>query len=170
LKGQEEEETPFVPPALMPSEGVRRRLPRIIATVVIAAALIYAGSKVWQNWPTHTGSATVARNEPLATQAVDDLTVQVFGDLRSTQSDLVLEFRNATGELVDVGTVRFDLNMNMAGMNMHDAGRIQSTGKPGQYRVKTSPGMAGDWRANLSYDGPHGSGETNILLNVRPGK
>src|SRR5216684_3658836 len=56
LKEQAEEETPFVPPALIPSEGVRRRLPRIIATAVVASALIYGGSKVWQNWPTHSGS------------------------------------------------------------------------------------------------------------------
>jgi hypothetical protein len=169
LKEQEEEETPFVPSALIPSEGVRRRLPRIIATVVIATALIYAGAKVWQNWATH-GSATVARNEPLATQTIDDLTVGVFGDLRSAQSDLVLEFRDAAGQLVDVGAVRFDLNMNMPGMNMHDTGKVQSTATPGLYRVKTTPGMAGDWRANLSYDGPHGHGETNILLSAQPNK
>src|SRR5204863_9202685 len=143
----DEEENPFIPPALVPSEGIRRRLPRIIATVLIAGALIYGGSKLWQNWSRHSESSTATQNEPLAVQTVGDLTVRVFGDLRSAQSDLLLEFRNAAGELVDVGTVRFDLNMNMAGMTMRDAGRIQSAGKPGQYRDKANPSMAGDWSA-----------------------
>src|SRR5437867_2803226 len=44
LKEQEEEEIRFVPPALIPSEGVRRCLPKIIATVAAAAALIYGGN------------------------------------------------------------------------------------------------------------------------------
>jgi len=170
LKEHEEEEAPFVPPILIPSEKVRRRLPRIIATIVIAAALIYSGSRAWQNWSTHSASHIAARGEPLAVQTVDDLTVKVFGDLRNSESDLLLEFRNNAGELVDVGTVRFDLNMDMAGMTMRDAGRIQATGTPGQYHVKTTPGMAGDWRANLSYDGPHGHSATSVLLSVKSGK
>ncbi len=170
LKEHEEEEAPFVPPILIPSEKVRHRLPRIIATIVIAAALIYGGSRAWQNWSTHSASHIAARGEPLAVQTVDDLTVKVFGDLRNSESDLLLEFRNNAGELVDVGTVRFDLNMDMAGMTMRDAGRIQATGTPGQYHVKTTPGMAGDWRANLSYDGPHGHSATSVLLSVKSGK
>ena len=170
LQDRHEEETPVVPPALVPSEKVRRRVPRIIATIVIAAALIYGGSILWQNWSTRSGSVTAAQDEPLAVQTVGDLTVKVFGDLRSTQSNLILEFRNVAGELVDVGAVKFDLNMNMPGMTMRDAGKIQSAGKPGQYRVKTSPGMAGDWRASLSYDGPHGHGETSVLLSVKPSR
>jgi hypothetical protein len=170
LKEQDEDETPLLPPVLVPPVGIRRRLPRIIATVAIAAALIYGGSKAWQNWSTHSGTGAVAQNEPLAVQTVGDLTVKVFGDLRSTQSNLLLEFRDAAGELVDVGAVRFALNMDMAGMTMHDAGKLRPGGEPGQYRVQTSPTMAGDWRANLSYDGPRGHGETNILLSVKPSK
>lgn len=60
--------------------------------------------------------------------------------------------------------------MNMAGMTMRDAGRIKATGVPGQYRVKATPGMAGDWRANLSYNGPHGHSATSISLSVKSGK
>jgi Cu(I)/Ag(I) efflux system membrane protein CusA/SilA len=170
LTDQTEEETPLVPPALVPSGHVRRRILRVAAVIVLALLLFFGGFMLWQKWPTHSGSEIAAHGERLAVQTVDDLTVQVFGDLRNSESDLLLEFRNNAGELVDVGTVRFDLNMNMAGMTMRDAGRIQSTGTPGQYRVKTTPAMAGDWRANLSYDGPRGHSATSILLSVKPGK
>ena len=134
-----------------------------------AVLAIYGGSKVWQAWSVHSRHQTAAQGAPLAVQTVDDLTVKVFGDLRNKESDLLLEFRNNAGELVDVGAVKFDLNMDMPGMTMRDAGRIQATGTPGQYRVKTSPSMAGDWRASVSYDGPHGHSATSVLLSVQSG-
>ena len=170
LRDQTEEDVAFVPPTLVPSGKVRRRIFRIAGVIALAVLLLFAGFKLWQSWSTHSGSQIAARGEPLAVQTVDDLTVKVFGDLRNSESDLLLEFRNNAGELVDVGTVRFDLNMDMAGMTMRDAGRIQATGTLGQYRVKTTPGMAGDWRANLSYDGPRGRGATSVLLSVKSGK
>ncbi len=52
---------------------------------------------------------------------------------------MLIEFRDSSGQLVDVGNVRFEMTMNMPGMKMRDSGKIQSTGKPGQYRVKVEP-------------------------------
>ena len=56
------------------------------------------------------------------------------------------------------------MTMNMPGMTMRDSGKIQPIGKPGQYRVRVSPSMTGDWTTSLSYDGPRGHGETVISL------
>src|SRR5207253_1372560 len=72
LKEQEEEETPFVPPALMPSEKVRRRLPRGIATVVIAAAFVYGANFAW-----HKLAARNVTGTAFATQTVNDLSVKL---------------------------------------------------------------------------------------------
>jgi Putative silver efflux pump len=166
----EEEPAPLVPPALVPSRVNRQRALKWIAIVVVALSILYIGSKVWQNFAPRFGTAAAAHSEPLVTQTVNDLTVKIFGDLRSGQSDLILEFRDAAGELVDVGRARFDMTMNMPGMTMHDSGKIQSTGKPGQYRVRANPSMAGDWAMNLSYDGPRGHGETVISLSVKANK
>lgn len=30
------------------------------------------------------------------------------------------------------------------------------------------PGMAGDWTAQLQFDGPHGTGKISFMVNVRP--
>jgi len=57
--------------------------------------------------------------------------------------------------------------MNMPGMQMHEGAKIQSAGTAGRYRAKIKVGMAGDWNAQLSYDGPHGHGETTITLGIK---
>jgi len=75
LKEQDEEEAPFIPPALIHPK-YSSRLPRIIATVLIAAVLIYGGSRLWQHWSRHSESSTVAQTEPLAVQTVGDLTLR----------------------------------------------------------------------------------------------
>jgi hypothetical protein len=166
----EEERAPLLPPALVPARANRERALKWIAIIVVAMSVFYVGFKAWQNFAPRFAATSAAQREALATQPVSDLTIKIFGDLRQGQSDLLLEFRNAAGEPVDVGTVRFDMTMNMPGMQMRDSGKIQAAGQPGQYRVRANPSMAGDWTANLSYDGPRGHGETVISLNVKANK
>ncbi len=165
LKEQEEEETPFVPPALIPSEGIRRRAPRIIATIVVAAALIYSANFAW-----HKFASRNATGKPFTTQTVNDLTVTFSspgGQLKSGDNDVLIEFRDSGGQPVDVGNIKFDLNMNMPGMQMNEGANIQSAGAPGRYRAKIKVGMAGDWTARISYEGPHGNGQTTFNLNSK---
>ena len=107
---------------------------------------------------------------PFVTQTVNDLTVKLFlpgGQLKKGDNDVLIEFRDSAGQPVDVGTVKFEANMNMTGMQMHEGANIQSAGTPGRYRAKIKVGMAGDWTAKLSYQGPHGNGETSFNLNTK---
>jgi hypothetical protein len=101
---------------------------------------------------------------------VNDLTVKLSssnGQLKNGDNDVLIEFRDAKNQLVDVGDVKMEANMNMPGMQMHEGYRIQRSGTPGQYRGKIKPGMAGDWTAKLSYEGSRGSGQTSFNLNVK---
>jgi hypothetical protein len=68
---------------------------------------------------------------------------------------------------VDVGTVKFDLDMNMPGMVMHDGSTIQRTGTLGRYRAKVEPEMGGDWMAALHFEGPRGKGQVSFSVNVK---
>jgi hypothetical protein len=93
----EVEPAPIVPPALVLSQRVRRHLPRIIATTLIAIGLIYGASFVW-----HKTSARKITSPPFATQTVNDLTVKLMtpaGQLskrRQQCPDRVLRLRRAT--------------------------------------------------------------------------
>jgi len=161
----EEAPAPIVPPSLVPSHRVQHHLPRITAITLIAVGLIYGASFVW-----HKNSVRKITSPPLATQTVNDLTVQLSSpgeQLKSGDNDMLIEFRDSGGQLVDVGTVKFEANMNMPGMQMHEGATVQHTGTAGQYRAKIKVGMAGDWNAKLSYDGPHGHGETTITLGIK---
>ena len=81
---------------------------------------------------------------------------------------MLIEFRDRNGQLVDVGNVKFDLNMNMPGMQMSAGGIIERTNMPGRYRAKIKIDMSGDWSAKISYEGPHGHGQTSFNLNAKP--
>jgi Cu(I)/Ag(I) efflux system membrane protein CusA/SilA len=160
-----EEETALVPPSWVPSEGIRRRTPRIIATVVIAAALVYGANFAWHK--------IVSRNtpgKPFATQTVNDLTItfsSADGQLKNGDNDVLIEFRDSAGQPVNVGNIKFELNMNMPGMQMNEGATIQSAGSPGRYRAKIKVGMAGDWTGKISYDGPRGHGQSTITLSAK---
>jgi uncharacterized protein YfaS (alpha-2-macroglobulin family) len=91
------------------------------------------------------------------------------GGLRMAENDVLIEFRDAdSGASVDAGVVKFDLDMNMPGMEMHTGSTVTSAGGIGLYRARIQPEMAGDWTAQLKFDGSRGSGEVSFDVNVKP--
>jgi hypothetical protein len=161
----EEKTAPFIPPALVPSERVRHRLPRIFATILIAMGLIYGASFVW-----HKASARKIAGPPFVTQTVNDLTVKLMapaGQLQKGDNNVLIEFRDSDGQLVDVGDVNFTIDMNMPGMAMHGGGPAQKTGTAGQYRAEVKADMSGDWNAKISFDGPQGPGQQTLPVTVK---
>jgi hypothetical protein len=108
---------------------------------------------------------------PFAIETVNDLTVKVMapaGQLEKGDNNVLIEFRDSDGKLIDAGDVNFTIDMNMPGMQMHEGATVQRKGTAGQYRAKIKVGMAGDWTAKLSYEGPRGSGQTSFNLNTKP--
>jgi len=161
----EEEPAPIVPPALVPSHRIRHHLPRIIATTLVAIGLIYGATFVW-----HKASARKITSPPFATQTVNDLTVKLMapaGQLQKGDNNVLIEFRDSGGQLVDVGDVNFTIDMNMPGMAMRGGGPAQKTGTAGQYRAEVKADMAGDWSAKISFNGPRGQGKTSFSISAR---
>src|SRR5437868_9106478 len=165
LKEQEEEEAPFLPPALVVSRENRQRLFKWIALIIGLVAIFYAGNLAW-----HKLRPGQISRAPFLTQNVNDLAVNFIapkGQLHTGNNEIFFEFRDGNGQLVDVGNVKFDLNMNMPGMQMHSGGTIERTNRSGRYRAKIKIDMAGDWNAKLSYDGPQGKGKTIFNVNTK---
>jgi hypothetical protein len=144
---------------------------RAFFIALILLALVAGGYFAWQNFGHRGSSGAAVSGQAIATQKVKDLTVTFVdstGQIQNAVNDILIEFRDtASGELVDVGTVKFDLDMNMPGMVMHSSATIEPTGTPVRYRAKVKPDMAGDWKVTLHYDGPRGNGNVSFPVNVK---
>jgi hypothetical protein len=161
----EAEAAPIMPPALVPSHRLLHHFPRIIATTLIAIALIYGASFVW-----HKASTRKITSHVFAAQTVNDLMVKLMaptGQLQKGENNVLIEFRDSDGQLVDVGNVNFTIDMNMPGMSMRDGGPAQKTGTTGQYRVEVKAEMTGDWNAKISFQGSHGHGEQHFSITAK---
>ncbi|HXB03182.1 MAG TPA: CusA/CzcA family heavy metal efflux RND transporter [Opitutaceae bacterium] len=155
------------------ANGASRRswLPWVTALVLIGAAA--GGYNLWRHSQGGSSSMTTASlGEPFATRSENGLTINFYnseGGLRLAENEVIIQFLDAsTGEPIDVGTVTFALDMNMPGMVMHSGSTIEPAGAIGRYRAKIKPDMAGDWTAQLHYDGPHGAGQFSFSVNVKP--
>src|SRR5438128_1620125 len=101
LTEQEEEEALFLPPALVVSRENRQRLFKWIAVIIGLVAIFYAGQFAW-----HKLRPTQISGAPFLTQNVNDLTVNFVareGALRQGNNEVLIEFRDGKGQLVDVG-------------------------------------------------------------------
>jgi hypothetical protein len=80
----------------------------------------------------------------------------------------ILEFRDSSGGLVDVGTVKVNATMAMAGMSpMIGGSDVKPTPAPGRYEIATDFSMAGSWQLAIEWDGPRGRGSARMPGTVR---
>lgn len=90
------------------------------------------------------------------------------GKLKSGQQEFMAAFTDAAGKLVDVGSVGLNYQMSAMGSMpvMNDGASFTATSTPGLYKGKANIQMAGEWQAQISYEGPAGSGKTVIPVTA----
>jgi Cu(I)/Ag(I) efflux system membrane protein CusA/SilA len=84
------------------------------------------------------------------------------GRLRTGRNAFTIEFRSASGALVDAGTVRGTANMSMPGMLMSGNVQVSPVGEPGRYAATAEFGMAGSWQMSVEWNGPAGRGSVTF--------
>jgi hypothetical protein len=100
--------------------------------------------------------------------ALDVVLLSPSDALQQGKSFAILEFHDASGTLVDVGTVKVSATMAMAGMSPMIAGtEVKPTPAPGRYEVSTDFSMAGTWQLSVEWDGPQGKGSARFPGTVR---
>ena len=91
------------------------------------------------------------------------------GVLRQGQQEFNVTFRDSAGKTVDVGSASLNFYMppmgTMAAMN--NAATLKTTRTPGVYRGKAKIEVGGEWQAQVSYEGPAGSGKTSFLVTAQ---
>ncbi|QQS31674.1 MAG: FixH family protein [Acidobacteriota bacterium] len=88
------------------------------------------------------------------------------GVLRKGKQDFTLTFTDASGKPVDVGNVALNFHMPAMGTMavMNNPATFTTTGTPGVYAGKTDLEMGGEWQAQISYEGPAGTGKANLPI------
>ena len=91
------------------------------------------------------------------------------GVLKHGDDEFFLSFKDASGKTVDVGAVA--LNFYMPGMGtmsvMNEPATFTTTNTPGVYRGRAKVEMAGEWQAQISYEGPAGKGKVSLPVPVQ---
>jgi hypothetical protein len=93
-----------------------------------------------------------------------DVVLLSAGDtLKQGKGTFVVEFRDANGGLVDVGTVMVSASMPMPGMApMFGESAVKPTDTKGRYDVASDLTMAGTWRFTVTWNGPAGRGSLSM--------
>lgn len=88
------------------------------------------------------------------------------GTLKKGSQEFTLTFTDASGKPVDVGSAA--LNSHMAAMGsmaaMNNAATLTTTGTPGVYKCKVELDMAGEWQAQITYEGAAGKGSFSLPI------
>jgi hypothetical protein len=134
-----------------------------IALSLISLAVVVAacGSKT-------TDTGKVIKSAP----AGNNLTVALAtndGVLKDGNTEFTLTFTDSSGKPVDVGAVALTFNMAQMGTMpaMNNPATFTTTDTPGVYRGKANIEMAGEWQAQITYDGPKGRGKASFPITAQ---
>ena len=104
--------------------------------------------------------------------AGNNLTVSIAtrdGVLKHGDTNFTLSFTDASGKTVEVGAVAVTFQMPAMGTMpaMNNTATFNTTGTPGVYQGKVKLESAGDWQAQVSYEGPAGRGKTSFAVTAQ---
>ncbi len=139
-----------------------------VTTTLILIAILLSGAAC----KTKTGSNGLPAGKVIKTIKVNNLTATLLSStdqLKQGNQELTLAFNDWAGKPVDVGAV--SLNFHMAQMGsmaaMNDQAALTTTDTPGVYRGKVNIEIAGEWQAQVAYEGPAGNGKTTFTVSVQ---
>lgn len=101
-----------------------------------------------------------------------NLTVKINsadGVLRDGDNSLMLVFEDSSGKTVDVESASLNFNMPAMGTmpEMNDAAVLTTTRQPGVYKAKVKLQMAGEWLAQIAYEGGAGKGKVVVPVTAQ---
>jgi hypothetical protein len=93
----------------------------------------------------------------------------VDGSFKKGPQEFTLTFTDASDKTVDVGSAALNFHMPAMGSmaTMNDAATLTTTDKPGVYKGKVDLQMAGDWQAQITYEGQVGKGSVAIPIRAK---
>ena len=117
-------------------------------------------------------SATVDTGKVIKSAPIGNLTVTLStssGQIKHGGDEFFLTFKDSSGKPVDVGAAALTFHMpQMASMPaMNDSATLTTTDTPGVYSAKANVETAGEWQAQVSFEGPAGKGQTSFSVTAQ---
>ena len=136
---------------------------KMIATIGALALLAAAAA---------CGAGGGAGDKEIKSGKVGAMTVTLAnadGVLRNGKQGMFVTFRDASGKTVDVGTASLNFYMPAMGTMpaMNDAATLFTTPTPGVYAATVNLEMAGEWQAQIAYEGPAGTGKGSFPVTAQ---
>ena len=137
----------------------------LVLTIILSAALVILAGCT-------KSTKSVSTGKPIASTTVNNLTATLSnatGQLKQGDQEVMLTFTDSSGKHIDVGAASLNFHMPaMGGMAaMNDSGTLTTTSTPGGYCGKVNIGMAGEWQAQLAFEGPAGTGKATFSVTAR---
>jgi YtkA-like protein len=117
-------------------------------------------------------SSSVDTGKVIKSAPVGNLTVTLSspsGQLKHGGDEFFVTFKDSSGKPVDVGAASLTFHMpQMASMPvMNDPATLATTDTPGVYRAKANIEVAGEWQAQVTFEGPAGKGQTSFSVTAQ---
>ena len=115
-----------------------------------------------------TDSGKVIKSAPVGNNLIVTLSNR-DGVLKNGGNEFFVSFKDGSGQPVDVGAVGLNFHMPAMGtmQEMNNAATFVSTGSPGVYEGEVKLESAGDWQAQISYEGAAGRGKSSFTLTAQ---
>src|SRR5437773_2691627 len=130
----------------------------LVLLVLIAAC----GSKT-----SSVDSGKVIKSAPIGNLTI--ILSSPSGQLKHGGDEFFITFKDSSGRPVDVGAAALTFHMPQMGsmQAMNDSATLTTTDTPGVYRAKVNVETAGEWQAQVSYEGPAGKGQTSFSVTAQ---
>lgn len=118
------------------------------------------------------GAATGSGMTKIADKKINDkLTVTLSGKdgkLKNGKQEIMIAFTDGAGNPVDITAASLNFNMPSMGSmaEMNNAANLTTTGTKGQFKGNLDIEMAGDWTAQITYEGAQ-TGKTTIPISAQ---
>jgi hypothetical protein len=117
-------------------------------------------------------SSSIDTGKVINSAPIGNLTVTLSspsGQIKHGGDEFFITFKDSSGKPVDVGAAALTFHMpQMASMPvMNEPATLTTTDSPGVYCAKANVEMAGEWQAQVSFEGPAGKGQNSFSVTVQ---
>lgn len=136
----------------------------LIAIIVIASVGVLAAA-CGGSGSTDSGMKTIAEKK-----ISENLSVSISnpeGKLKNGEQQIGLKFTDGSGNPVEISAASLNFKMPAMGSmaEMNDAASLNTTSTPGEFNGNVNIQMAGDWTAQIAYEGEQ-TGKTTFSVTA----